>query len=211
MSESKNRIKPIKIVLPPIEENCYILDDGEGKAVVIDPGSYPEMIEKELERLGIVPEKILLTHGHFDHMSGAAYLREKYGAKVYINQNDECMLSDKPKSGALIAPFFEYVPVECDGYLKEGDVIRQGKLEIKVIETPGHSKGSVCFILGDSIFTGDTLFCGSAGRTDLYRGDYRELEESLKRLKELPEDYFLYCGHGEDTTLNEERNFNPFL
>lgn len=211
MDESKKQIKPIKIVLPPIEENCYILNGGEGKAVVIDPGSCPEIIEKELERLGVTPEKILLTHGHFDHMSGASRLKEKYGAKVYINQNDECMLSDKPKSGALIAPFFEYVPVECDGYLKEGDVITLGELELKVIETPGHSKGSVCFIAGDSIFTGDTLFCGSVGRTDLYMGDYRELEESLKRLKELSEDYFLYCGHGEDTTLNEERNFNPFL
>lgn len=209
MSETK--IRPVKIVLPPIGENCYILDDGEGKAIIIDPGSYAETIEEELEKLGLTPEKILLTHGHFDHMSGVKQLKEKYGAKVYINQNDECMLSDRPKSGALIAPLFEYVPTESDGYLKEGDVIRQGKIEMKVMETPGHSKGSVCFIMGDCIFTGDTLFCGSIGRSDLYLGDHGELEKSLKRLTELPGDYLLYCGHGEDTTLNEERSFNPFL
>lgn len=211
MEEANLTIKPTKIILPPIEENCYILNVGEGKAVIIDPGSHPEIIEDALEKQGLTPEKILLTHGHFDHMSGAKQLREKYGAKVYINRNDECMLSDKSKSGALLAPFLEYTPVECDGYLKEGDVIKQGETEIKVIETPGHSKGSVCFIIGDCIFTGDTLFAGSAGRTDLYLGDYNELISSLKRLAALEGDYYLYCGHGDDTTLNKERTFNPFL
>lgn len=208
---SETVLKPIKIVLPPIDENCYILDGGDGKAAVIDPGSFPEIIEKELEKHGLIPEKILLTHGHFDHWSAAEQLRKKYGAKVYINQNDECMLSDRAKSGALLAPSFEYIPTECGGYLKEGDVIRQGTLEFKVIETPGHSKGSVCFITGGCIFTGDTLFCGSAGRTDLYGGDRRELENSLKRLGELEGDYLLYCGHGDDTSLNEERRSNPFM
>ncbi len=202
---------PVKLVLPPIDENCYILPDGEGKAVVIDPGSAPEIIAEELEIRGLVPEKILLTHGHFDHISGAKYLKEKYGAKVYIHKNDECMLSDMVKSGALIAPFFEYISVECDEYLKEGDVITQGVLKIKVIETPGHSRGSVCFIIDNSIFTGDTLFSGSVGRTDLYMGDYRELNRSLARLVKLEGDYLLYCGHGGNTTLNGERMSNPFL
>ena len=202
---------PVKLVLPPIEENCYILPDGEGKAIVIDPGSAPEIIEEELEKRGLVPQRILLTHGHFDHMSGAKYLKEKYGAKVYIHKNDECMLSDMVKSGALIAPFFEYVPVECDGYLKEGDIIRQGRLEITVMETPGHSRGSVCFIEGDSIFTGDTIFHGSVGRTDLYMGDYKELNRSLRRLAETEGNYLLFCGHGEDSSLNNERMSNPFL
>ncbi len=202
---------PVKLVLPPIEENCYIIPDGEGKAVVIDPGSVPEIIGEELGKLGLVPEKILLTHGHFDHMSGAHYLREKYGAKVFIHRNDECMLSDMVKSGALIAPFFEYVPVECDGNLEEGDIIEQGELEIRVIETPGHSRGSLCFILGDSIFTGDTIFRGSVGRTDLYMGDHRELSRSLKRLTEMEGNYRLYCGHGEDSSLDRERLTNPFL
>ena len=144
-------------------------------------------------------------------MSGAKYLKEKYGAKVYIHKNDECMLSDMVKSGALIAPFFEYVPVECDGYLKEGDVIRQGRLEIIVMETPGHSRGSVCFIEGNSIFTGDTIFRGSVGRTDLYMGDYKELNRSLRRLAETEGNYLLFCGHGEDSSLNDERMSNPFL
>ena len=121
------------------------------------------------------------------------------------------MLSDMVKSGALIAPFFEYISVECDEYLKEGDVITQGVLKIKVIETPGHSRGSVFFIIDNSIFTGDTLFSGSVGRTDLYMGDYRELNRSLARLVKLEGDYLLYCGHGGNTTLNGERMSNPFL
>ncbi|MBD5113626.1 MAG: MBL fold metallo-hydrolase [Ruminococcaceae bacterium] len=202
---------PIKLTLPPLDENCYILFDGEKNAVIIDPGSHPEIIERELEKQELTPKIILLTHGHFDHISGAAYLKKKYGAKVYINENDECMLSDRAKSGALIAPFFDYISVECDGHLKEGDIIKQGDLEIKVLETPGHSKGSVCFICGDAIFAGDTLFKGSVGRTDLYLGNYRELENSLKKLTSLPGDYYLYCGHGEDSTLNEERMFNPYI
>lgn len=203
--------KPIKLVLPPLEENCYILSDSEKNAVIIDPGSCPEIIENELTKQQLTPKIILLTHGHFDHMSAAAYLKEKYGAKVYINENDECMLSDRAKSGALIAPFFDYVSVQCDGHLKEGDIIKQGDLEIKVIETPGHSKGSVCFICEDAIFAGDTVFKGSVGRTDLYRGDYKELDRSLKKLTSLSGDYYLYCGHGEDSTLNEERLFNPYI
>lgn len=203
--------KPIKLVLPPLEENCYILDDGEKNAVVIDPGSCPEAIDRELESRGLVPKLILLTHGHFDHISGAAYLKEKYGAKVLIGEADECMLSDKAKSGALIAPFFDYVGVRCDGHVREGEVIKQGGLEIKILETPGHSKGSVCYICGDMIFAGDTVFKGSVGRTDLYLGDYKELDRSLKKLTSLEGDYFLYCGHGEDSTLNEERMFNPYI
>lgn len=201
----------IKLVLPPIDENCYIVYDSGKNGIVIDPGSHPDMIEKQLQDQNIIPKIILLTHGHFDHMSGAAKLKEKYNAQVYINQNDECMLSDREKSGALIAPFLEYNAVECDGYVKEGDVLKIGEIEIRVMETPGHSKGSVCYICGDTIFTGDTIFNGSVGRTDLYQGNPRELEKSLKKLAALSGDYFLRCGHGDDSTLNEERMFNPFL
>ncbi|MCM1055821.1 MAG: MBL fold metallo-hydrolase [Bacteroides sp.] len=204
-------MKPIKLTLPPLDENCYILEDGEKNAIAIDPGSCPEMIEKELTSRGLTLSVILLTHGHFDHIGAAARLKEKYGAKVYINKNDECMLSDRAKSGAFLAPFFEYEDVSCDGYVGDGDIVRQGSLEIKVMETPGHSKGSVCYICGDTIFAGDTVFKGSVGRTDLYSGDRGEQEASLKKLTSLDGDYFIFCGHGEDTTLDRERTFNPYI
>lgn len=203
--------KITKLSLPPMDQNCYIIPDGNGKCVIIDPGSAFEMIDRALRELDLTPEKILLTHGHFDHMGAAEEIKEKYGAKLYIHKNDECMLTDREKSGAVIAPFFPYNPVGCDGNVKQGDIVRQGELEIRVMETPGHSKGSVCYIYEDVIFAGDTLFSGSVGRTDLYLGDWQELNRSLKKLTALEGDYTLLCGHGEDTALNRERMFNPYL
>lgn len=201
----------IKLSLPPMDQNCYIIPDGNGKCVIIDPGAAFELIDGELKKQNLIPEKIFLTHGHFDHTSAAKELKESYGARLYIHENDECMLSDREKSGALIAPFFPFNPVEAEEHVKQGDIIRQGELEIKVMETPGHSQGSVCYIYEDVIFAGDTLFKGSVGRTDLYMGDYRQLDKSLEKLASLSGDYTVLCGHGDDTALEWERKFNPYI
>ena len=204
-------IEVIKITVGPISENCYIVKTGEGKAALIDPGAGGERLSAELEKHGLSPEKILLTHGHFDHIGAAAFLKEKYHIPVYISEKDECMLNDGEKSGAVIAPFMEFNPVAADYTFKDGDEIEIGDLKAVVLETPGHSAGSVCFIIGDCIFAGDTIFRGSAGRTDLYSGDFREQEKSLEKLSKLKGSFRLYCGHGADSTLDEEKQFNPYL
>ncbi len=201
-----------KITVGPISENCYIVKIGEGKAVIIDPGAEGGKIAAELEKQGLVPEKILLTHGHFDHIGAAAFLKDKYKIPIYISEKDECMLSDREKSAAVIAPFMEFNPVTADFILKDGDTVDFGEEKVLVMETPGHSAGSLCFIAADCIFTGDTVFRGSAGRTDLYSGDFRQQEQSLRKLAKLKGRCFkLYCGHGADSTLDEEKRFNPYF
>lgn len=201
----------IKLTVGEMEENCYIITGPGDTAIVIDPGAAAELIAGELDSRKLSLRKILLTHGHFDHIGAAQWLREHYYAPVYIGGEDEEMLSDRKKSGADMLPYAPFHPVEADARLKDGDVICEGSMKIKVISTPGHSKGSVCYMVEDCIFTGDTLFKGSVGRTDLYGGDPKTLAESLKKLMGLQEEYRLFCGHGEDTTLSEEKRSNPFL
>ncbi len=201
----------IKLTVGEMEENCYIITGPGDTAIVIDPGAAAELIAGELDGRKLSLRKILLTHGHFDHIGAAQWLREHYYAPVYVGGEDEEMLSDRKKSGADMLPYAPFHPVEADARLKDGDVICEGSMKIKVISTPGHSKGSVCYMVEDCIFTGDTLFKGSVGRTDLYGGDPKTLAESLKKLTDLQEEYRLFCGHGEDTTLSEEKRSNPFL
>ncbi|MDE6578990.1 MAG: MBL fold metallo-hydrolase, partial [Ruminiclostridium sp.] len=184
---------------------------SKNKAAIIDPGAEGEKIAKQLEKQGLTPTRIFLTHGHFDHIGAAAFLKEKYNIPLYICEKDNPMLSDREKSGAYIAPFVKYNSVKADGFLKEGDEIALGEITLKVIETPGHSEGSICLMGDDFIFTGDTLFQGSVGRTDLFSGNGKKLMESVKRLAGLEKDYRLYCGHGGDTSLEAERSFNPFF
>lgn len=200
-----------KLVVGELEANCFIVEAPEQTAIVIDPGAEAEVIAAELESRGLTLRKILLTHGHFDHTAAAKELKGKYNAQVYISAQDEELLPDREKSVAFFLPHAPYHPVEPDARIKDGDVISQGSMKIKVMSTPGHTAGSVCFIIGDCIFTGDTVFHGSVGRTDLYSGDIRQQSESLKKLLSLDKNYKLYCGHGSDTDLETERKTNPFL
>lgn len=211
MIRQGDNMKVTKLTVGELEENCFIITAPDSTAIVIDPGAEGEVIAAEIESRGLSLRKILLTHGHFDHIGAAAWLKERYGAQVYVSRPDEVMLSDREKSGALIAPYIPFHPVEADGRVRDGDTICEGSMRIKVMETPGHSAGSVCYIVNGCIFVGDTVFRGSVGRTDLYSGDPRQLSESLKKLASLDEDYKLYCGHGADTTLEAEKKFNPFF
>ena len=201
----------IKLTLGELSANCFIVEAPEKTAIVIDPGAEAEVIMAELESRGLALQKILLTHGHFDHIGAAAALKEKYGAQVYISAVDEELLDDKVKSVAYIMPEIPFHPVEADVRIKEGDVISQGSMKISVMETPGHTAGSVCFIIDDCIFTGDTLFHGTIGRTDHFSGDTPTEIQSVKRLAALDKNYRLYCGHGSDTDLDTERKTNPFI
>ena len=189
----------------PIGTNCYILeDDKTNKAAIIDPGDEADAIAKVLEESGAEVEYILLTHGHYDHTTGVPDLKKRYpAAQVYINQ------ADANGAGSTLYPLAGQV--SGLRYYGEGDSLTLGTLTIQVMETPGHSPGSVTLRVGDVLFTGDTLFCGSCGRTDLRGGSYDQIMVSLKRLGQLEGDYSVCPGHDMTSTLEQERRYNPFL
>lgn len=201
----------IKLTLGELAANCFIVEAPDKTAIVIDPGAEAEVITAELESRGLTLSKILLTHGHFDHTAAAKALKDRYNPQVYISAQDEELLPDREKSVAFFLPHCPYHPVEADVTVKDGDVISQGSMKIKVMATPGHTAGSVCFIIDDCIFAGDTIFHRSVGRTDLYSGSPGQQAESLKKLAALGKNYRLFCGHGEDTDLDTERKMNPFM
>ena len=189
----------------PIGTNCYILEDETtNKAAVIDPGDEAGRIAQTLQEDGVQVEYILLTHGHYDHTTGVPQLKQQFpAAQVYIHQ------ADANGAGSQLFPLAGQV--KDLHYYGEGDTLTLGSLTIRVLETPGHSPGSVTLQVEDVLFTGDTLFCGSMGRTDLRGGSYEEIMASLKRLGELDGDYHVCPGHDRTSTLERERKYNPFL
>ncbi len=192
----------------PIRTNCYILYDETAKVcAVIDPGEEGDRIADAVEKSGCSLQYVFLTHGHFDHFTGLAALLGHYDVPVYIQPKD-AVEQDDGSDYSIRFPRLDEVHQRWYG---EGDELRLGNLTIRVMETPGHSQGSVCLVVEDVIFSGDTLFRGSCGRTDLPGGDYRAVLESLGRLGRLEGDYHVYPGHDRDTTLAEERRLNPYL
>lgn len=201
----------ITMNLGELDTSCYLLVSDEGNAAMIDPAGECDRIIEELSKNSLTLTKILLTHGHFDHTGAAAELKEITGAKVYIHADDECMLNDTIKNVAYLVPGYTYKPFEADVLLSGGDMIFLDELEISVMHTPGHTKGSVMYFVNNSIFTGDTIFEGSVGRTDFYSGDINAQRETLKRISALRENYTLYPGHGGATTLEDEKKYNMYL
>lgn len=200
-----------KFVLGVLSTNSYVVSDENKNAVIFDCGVYSATISSYIEENELNLKKILLTHSHFDHMGGCAQLQEQTGAPVYIHEAEEDSLNDGDKNLANAFPFSSFEKVKDYRTIADGDVIEVGAMRFKVMHTPGHSKGSVCYIIEDVIFAGDTVFEGSVGRTDNYGGNQAEQKQSLKRLIELDGDYKLLCGHGGDTTLDIERKHNPYL
>ena len=189
----------------PIGTNCYILEDDQTNlAAVIDPGDEPELIQEALEKEGVEVRYLLLTHGHYDHTTAVPALHRVYPqADIYIHQ------ADANGAGSTLFPLAG--EVDDLKLYDEGDVIRLGAHEIQVLHTPGHSPGSVTLKVEDVLFTGDTLFAGSCGRTDLRGGSYEQIMQSLKRLGELKGDFHVCPGHEATSTLERERRSNPFL
>lgn len=194
--------------------NCYIAET-EIAAVVIDPG----YIERELtEYITDNPGKIkyiLLTHRHFDHLCAALTVRKATGAKIAIHELDECGLySDMLSlSRSMGGSFYEKADPDAhaDIYVDEGSVVNAGDMVFKVMHTPGHTEGGVCYLYENAIFSGDTLFKGSIGRTDFPSGNSAEMRDSLDRLCRLPDITVVYPGHGPETTIGEEKFSNMFL
>lgn len=189
----------------PIGTNCYFLQDEEsGLMAIIDPGDDWERILHQVKKAEGEVKYILLTHGHYDHTTAVPALHAALpDAKIYIHAADANGAGSRlfPLSGAVKELHF----------YDEGDTLTLGSLTIHVMYTPGHSKGSVTLLVGDVLFTGDTLFAGSCGRTDLAGGSYEEIMSSLARLGKLEGDYHVCPGHDVTSTLERERQFNPFL
>lgn len=187
-----------------VQTNCYIVTDEKTlECAVIDPGAEVNTIMRYLEENRLKCRCILLTHGHFDHTGAVEDVQKETGAAVYMSAKDV--------RRKLTEIGYRYAPPKGTNFFAEGETITVGSLVFEVIETPGHSQGSVCFRCGNALFTGDTLFRDSCGRTDLPGSSGEEMLRSLRKLAELPGDYEVYPGHMEGSTLERERRFNMFI
>ncbi|MBS5925587.1 MAG: MBL fold metallo-hydrolase [Clostridium sp.] len=187
------------------DANCYIVMDEKTKdAVVLDPGGDGEMLERAIKDMGANVKGILLTHGHMDHVGGVEYLSDKLNAPFYISKIDEeYMEKDNYVFGSIR---------NANGYLEDGNDLSFGSLNIKVIATPGHTKGGLCFLIEDKLFTGDTLFQGSIGRTDFIGGSFPEIINSIKtKLLPLGDEIEVYPGHGPKSSIGYEKGYNMYL
>ncbi len=182
--------------------NCY-LAGKKGQAVIIDPGANFGKIKAALEKNGLTAAAVLLTHGHFDH-HGAAKKFQDAGLKIYMHAADEILIARPPaKRGDAFKP---------DIYVSDGDIIQEPGLGIRVITAPGHSMGGVCYYTEGKLFSGDTLFLGDVGRTDLYGGDFNALKSSIiNKLYALPDETEVYPGHGGATTIGREKKNNSYV
>lgn len=192
-----------------IASNCYMLST-ESAAVVIDPGFISEKTAEFLKGNSDKERLIFLTHGHFDHICGALDLREKTGVKIAVSVGDNPALSDTHLS--MSDKFHAHqVPFSADILLEDSQIVNVGDLEFKVISTPGHTAGGVCYYVENKLFSGDTLFFESVGRTDFEGADHAVLLNSISKLLLLPDETVVYPGHGRSTEIGHERICNPFL
>lgn len=188
------------------DANCYILvDETSSEATVIDPGGDANILIDNIKSLKSKVKMILLTHGHADHTGAVSELRNEFKCDVYINKKDAELINKK-------VPIYGNENENGDKFIKEGDVLHFGNYEIKCIETPGHTPGGMCFLIGNVVFTGDTLFQRSIGRTDFQGGNFESIIKSIKnKLLTLPDDTVVYPGHGPKSSIAFEKHNNPFL
>lgn len=206
-------MKVYTIPVGSLQTNCYIIASKQNHAVIVDPGDDFETIVRALNTMGLTPGVILLTHAHYDHIGAVKQLREQYRhLKVALGAEDLDMLEDSHLSlGARLPNDTRFNELKADQLLRDGDMLEMDDLRFHAVETPGHTKGGMCYVIEDCIFSGDTLFRREVGRCDLYGGSYDMIVESIKRLYKLQGDYKVYPGHGEPTTLDEERRENPYV
>ena len=208
-------MEPIVRRIPtgPLDVNCYIVGCSHSReCVIIDPGGHGERIVETLEGLDLNPAALIDTHGHFDHIGGNAYLMAHFNSlRLYLHTDDLHYLRNAREHADYWSMHFEDSPEPTD-LLQGGEEIEAGRFRLKIIHTPGHSPGGISIYIPEHVFTGDALFEGSIGRTDLPGGDYDLLISSIReKLLVLPGDTIVHPGHGPETTIAEERRNNPFL
>jgi glyoxylase-like metal-dependent hydrolase (beta-lactamase superfamily II) len=199
----------------PLACNCSIIGSpASGQAVVVDPGADPDKVMAALDRLGFKAAAILITHAHFDHVGGLAEVRQATGAPVYMHDGDR-VLYDNLDMQTSIFGFPSIVTTTIDHWAQDGERVAFGEAVAEILHTPGHTPGSLSFHVGDDVpllLTGDTLFAGSIGRTDLWGGDYDTLIRAIHdKLLCFPDEAIIIPGHGPESTIGMERRYNPFL
>lgn len=200
------------LVVGPFQENSYFLRRPDSREVVlIDPGDEVERLVAQIEREGLLPKAIVNTHAHLDHIGAVVPLQQRYELPFYLHEAELPVLKMAPLAARMFGVPAPAIP-EVDHYLAVGEPLSLAGLELELRFTPGHSPGSVTFLVGGVAIAGDVLFYGSIGRTDLPGGDHATLIASIEReLMALDDETIVFCGHGPHTTVGRERRFNPFL
>jgi glyoxylase-like metal-dependent hydrolase (beta-lactamase superfamily II) len=198
-----------RLVLGQLSTNCWIAGHEDGPLIVIDPAGEPARITAALAARDVAA--VVLTHGHFDHVGGVASLVEETGAPLIAHEADAADVTDPARNGGMLFGFTDAAPAP-DRTVVDGDVVEAGEAAFRVLHTPGHTPGSICLLCEGHLFSGDTVFAGSVGRTDFPGGDGRALRASIEaKLLPLPDDTVVHPGHGPDTTIGRERAVNPFF
>ena len=196
-----------------VATNCYFAINGETKEMlVIDPGDSAKMLADKINQEGLKPQAILLTHGHFDHVMAAEELAGIFGVKIYAHEKEQDTLENPGKNVSLMVGGRD--AYHADVYVKDEEVLELAGMKVKVLHTPGHTAGGCCYYLEEegALFSGDTLFCQSVGRTDFPGGSMSEIVRPIKeKLMALPDEVRVYPGHMDLTTIGKERAYNPFL
>lgn len=201
-------------VVGMVQTNCYFAVNEETKeCVVIDPGDQADKLAEKLEEGGYKPTAILLTHGHFDHIMGVDGLAKCYSIPVYVHEDDKEMALDPEQNSSMMIRRAVSLQSELTT-VRDEEVLELAGMKIRVLHTPGHTPGGACYYFVDEevLFSGDTLFCESVGRTDLYGGSSSQLIRSIReKLMKLPDLTIVYTGHGEPTKISSEKQYNPFI